>query len=463
MRVLLLNPPFTPGFMRSARWEAPSISGSNWYPIWLAYCTGLLEKHGHATRLIDAPVDKLSRDQVVREATVFRPDLTVVYVSTMSLSNDVEVAECVAEATGSYIVLVGPWCSIKPDEILLKSTAIDSLVKGEFDFAILGLAAEIPERDIPGLSWKQGNTIIHNSRGLGVSSQELDQFPFVTEVYRRHLTIENYYQAPHLHPFVDLFTGRGCSWGNCTFCLWPQTITRGSNYRTRSVGNVMQELLSISEKLPNVREVFIQDDTLPDWRARELSLAILKNGVDVVWSCYARPDMGYDTLRLMRDAGCRCVHVGYESSNLQILKNIRKGVTPQMAEKFTEAANRAGLLIHGDFVLGLPGETAQTIEATIKWARKLEIHSYQFTTPKIWPGTAFYDWLEKNGYLEAGELAYSHLSNNELCELAKHAMRACYFQWNYLRRLLPLMGNRNEVRRLMRSSRYVIPNIVTRA
>jgi radical SAM superfamily enzyme YgiQ (UPF0313 family) len=225
----------------------------------------------------------------------------------------------------------------------------------------------------------------------------------------------------------------------------------------------MQEFLFISKELPSVREIFIQDDTLPDWRARELSSAILESGLDLVWSCYARPDMDYDTLRLMREAGCRCVHVGYESSDSQILRNIRKGVTPRVAEKFTEAANRAGLLIHGDFVLGLPGETVQTIQATIKWARKLEVHSYQFTTPKIWPGTMFYEWLEKNRFLEDRQVAYPHLSNSELREWAKRAMRACYFQWGYLRRLLPLMGNCNEVRRLVRSSRYVIPHIATRA
>ena len=192
---------------------------------------------------------------------------------------------------------------------------------------MLELANGFPENKINNLSWKRSGKIFTNPERPHVSSDQLNEFPFVTDVYNRHLNIKNYRQAPQLHPFVDLFTGRSCYWGKCTFCLWPYTINRGAPYRTRKIENVIQEMRFINDALPFVREVFIQDDTLPEWRARELSASIIKSGLDITWSCYARPDakMDYKTLSLMKRAGCRCLHVGYESADQQILRNIRKG------------------------------------------------------------------------------------------------------------------------------------------
>ena len=312
MKILLLNPPYVPEFMRSARWAAVSISGSNWYPIYLAYCTGLLEKYGHKTKLVDGPVDRLSHEDVFRMAKDFSPDVSVLYISTVSLENDITIGEKIKELTGSYIVLVGPWCSIYPDEIIKKSDKIDSLAIGEFDYTVLELAEGKTGDKIDGLVWKNNGKVMHNPPRTPLTPEQINDFPFVTNVYRRHLNIQNYFQAPHLHPFIDLFTGRGCSWGKCTFCLWPHTINKGALYRVGDINKTIEELEFINEKLPFVKEVFIQDDTLPAWRARELSTAIIEAGLDATWSCYARPDasMDFETLKLMKKSGCSCLHVG---------------------------------------------------------------------------------------------------------------------------------------------------------
>jgi len=459
MKIFLLNPPYVPEFMRSARWAAVSISGSNWYPIYLAYCTGLLEKYGHKTKLVDGPVDRLSHEDVFKIAKNFSPDISVLYISDKSLENDILIGEKIKDLTGSYIILVGPWCSCVNPDNLLKNSSIDAIAIGEFDYTVLELAEGKNKDMIDGLVWKNNGKIVHNTPRKPLTPEQINEFPFVTDVYRRHLNIQNYFQAPHLHPFVDLFTGRGCSWGRCTFCLWPHTINKGAPYRVGDINKTMEEFEFIKEKLPFVKEVFIQDDTLPAWRARELSIAIIENGLDITWSCYARPDASYDfeTLKLMKKSGCRCLHVGYESSNPQILKNIKKGVSVEIMEKFTEMANKVGLMIHADFIIGLPGETVETIKATVKWARKLKVDSYQFTRPYPYPGTPFYEYLSRNGFLKDGIVNYPHLSAEEIDKWVKWALRKTNLNPKYL---LRMVKKPKEWNRLIRSARHVVPNVI---
>ena len=458
MRVLLLNPPYLKGYIHSARWDTITISGSHWYPIYLAYCAGLLEKHGHETKLVDAEADELSFENTLQIAKIFSPELTAVYISSKGLDFYVKLSEKIEEATGSRIVFVGPWCSISPDEKLRKSSRVDFLARGEFDFTVLELADGAPEEKIKGLTRKEDGGIVHNEDRPPVSPKQLDEFPFVTDVYGRHLNIRNYRIGSQLYPFVDMFTGRGCPWGKCAFCLWPNTINRGSSYRTRSIDNVLAELRFVSEELPFVKEVFIQDDTLPAWRARELSHAIIKDELKITWSCYSRADRDYETLKLMKQAGCRFLQVGYESSSLQILKNMRKGITPEIMERFTEDANRVGLKILADFVFGLPGETEETMKATIEWAKKLNVDVYQFATTKVYPNTPLYEWVKKNGYLNGGEVSYPHLSNEELSAWVRRAMRECYFNWKFIKRTITKNSGLEEIKRLAYHARHAIPH-----
>ncbi|NLI41740.1 MAG: radical SAM protein [Caldisericales bacterium] len=456
MKVLLLNPPFIPEFIRSSRWAAASVSGSNWYPIYLAYCGGNLEKNGHEIKLIDGPVDKLSHEDVLRIAEKFSPDICVIYVSTVSLDNDISIGEKIIELTGCHAVLVGPWCSIDPDSILKKCNKINSLAIGEFDYTVLEFVEGVSKNKIAGLVWKNGNEIIHNSPRKPLTSNEISELPFVTDVYKRHLNIYNYYQAPHLHPFVDLFTGRGCSWGKCTFCLWPHTINKGANYRVGDINKTIDELTFIKKELPFVKEVFIQDDTLPPGRAKELSENIIENDIDIAWSCYVRAEARYDLdlLTIMKKSGCRCLHVGYESSSSEILKNIRKGITATDAEKFAKRTNKIGLLNHADFIIGLPGETVESIKETVEWAKKLPVDSYQFTIPKPYPNTPLYDYLEYNRCLKDGWANYPNLSSEDIQKWTRWALRQTNMNPKFLLRML---GKPTEWRRLARSARHVIP------
>ncbi len=288
-----------------------------------------------------------------------------------------------------------------------------------------------------------------------LSPEQLDELPFVTDVYRRHLHVHNYRQSGQLYPFVDLFTGRGCAWGRCVFCLWPHTINKGAGYRMRQVKNVIEELRFISKEMPYVKEVFFQDDVLPEERALELSSAILESGLKLRWSCYARPVLKYEALRLMRLSGCRCMHVGYESANSTILRLIRKGTTRQQMERFTTDAKKLGLYIVADFVTGLPGETKETIRETIAWAKRLPVERYTITLPKPYPCTPFYDWLAEHGCLDSrGRPSYPGLSAAEIYKYNKWSLRSVYFSPRYL---LRMALRPSEWSRVLRSAYYFLP------
>jgi radical SAM superfamily enzyme YgiQ (UPF0313 family) len=439
MKVLMLVPPFVKGFMRNARWDAMTISGTNWYPIFMAYCTGLLEKEKHQVKLLDAQVDRLTPEQVSNIAQEFSPELTVIYYSMKSLDNDISIGERISDLTGSEIALVGHAASFDPPKTLSQSPKVDMLVKGEFDFTVLDLANKVPREKIKGLVWKDGRGQIHENAARGpIPEEELDGYPFVTDVYRRHLNINNYWNSVHYHPYIDLFTGRGCSWGWCSFCLWPHTMygKPGPNYRKRSVANVIEELKFIREEMPYIKDVYFQDDTLPKDRAIEISEAILQSGLKMRWSSYSRANLDLNTLKLMKRSGCYLVEVGFESSSNEILKNIKKGVSVEITERFARDAAKAGITVVGAFIIGLPGETPETIKATIDWLNKLPILRYTITLPKPYPGTSFYAYLEEKGCLKDGRPNYPNLSSEDIYCWNKWALRRSYLNPRFFLKML---------------------------
>jgi radical SAM superfamily enzyme YgiQ (UPF0313 family) len=427
MKILLLSPPYLSDYMRNGRCDYISWSHTQWYPIWLAYCGALLEKYGHKVRLIDAPAAGLGYKDIFKRIINFIPDIIVIYSSTKSQDSDIRFSEEIKDNLGSYIVFVGPYVSADVDLIFETSKKVDAVVKGEFDYAVLELADSVKKTDIKNLIWRDNGQIVSNELRAPLVKEELDRIPFVTDFYQRHLNLRDYRVPSELYPFVDIFTGRGCIWGRCAFCLWPHSFIKKGCYNTRSIENVVEEIKFVNNKMPYVKEVFIQDDTLPRDRAIELSRAILDNNLNVTWSCYSRGDLDYDTLRLMKDSGCSVLHVGYESKSNLILKKIDKGLTFERMTEFTYDAHRLGLKIHGDFLLGLPGETEKTIKETIEWARLLDPETAQFLIPIPYKATPFFNYLKmRNQRLD--------LEEKVLHKWQKIAYRSFYMRWKFIKK-----------------------------
>jgi len=437
MKILLINPQYVQDYVHSARWDGLTVSGSHWYPIFMAYCTGLLEKNNHECKLVDAEAENLSYEQLFHKAKEFTPDFTVVYVSS-GIKEDVELAKKIRENTKSKIIMVGPWCSMNYRSIL-KSKSVDYLIDGEFEFAV---------KDV--VEGKLKKRYIRTKR---LTQGQLNELPWVTKVYKKHLNINKYKISSLWHPFVDMFTGRRCYWGKCIFCLWPFTIQKEGGYVTRDINDVLNEIEWASKNL-NIKEIFIQDDTLPGWRAKQLADGILKRKIKIKWSAYARGDLTLtpDILKLMKKSGCHCLHVGYESGSNKILKAINKGVTKEDLEKFTKWVNDTNIDIHADFMIGLPGETEETIRDTINWAKKLKVLTYQFAPPRVYPCTPFYNY-NKNYLDENGIVNLPNMSMHEIEDWCRIAIKECYLNIGFLSRVI---FKPDEIKRLARSAYYTL-------
>ena len=168
----------------------------------------------------------------------------------------------------------------------------------------------------------------------------MDQLPFVSEVYKRDLKVEDYFIGYLLHPYLSLYTGRGCR-SKCTFCLWPQTVG-GHRYRVRSVDHVIEEIRLAKSWFPQVKEFFFDDDTFTDDRPRAEAIARELGKLGVTWSCNAKANVPRATLEILRDNGLRLLLVGYETGNQQILNNIKKGMRIDIARRFTKDCHELG-------------------------------------------------------------------------------------------------------------------------
>ncbi|MBN1441356.1 MAG: radical SAM protein [Planctomycetes bacterium] len=405
MRVLALNPPYLPKYSRAQRSPQVTRSGTLYYPLWLAYATGWLERAGHEVRLIDAPASGLGIDPILEVASGFRPGLAIVDTSTPSIESDADAARRIKERCPSCVVgLVGPHVSALPEDTLECSPGVDFVAIKEYDETCREVADALAAggdawRGVAGLALRDGDRVARNPARGWIT--DLDALPFVSSVYRNHLDYRRYFYSITRWPVIPIVSGRGCPF-RCEYCVYPQTMT-GHRYRARSVENVAEEFVYIERELPGVREVFIEDDTLTLDRSRVRALCeeLIRRGCSIGWTCNSRPDVDPETLRLMAAAGCRLLCVGVESGDQDVLDRIGKGIRLEQIERFFRDARRAGLLVHGCFMMGNRGETVETMRKTLDLARRLRPDTAQFYPLMVYPGTLSYRWAREENLVSA--------------------------------------------------------------
>ena len=483
MKILYLNGPYRKlSYSRCSRSPAVTKSGTIYYPIWLAYAAGLAKQQGNwQVDLIDAVARKWNRAELIKYLNNDPPDMVFCDTSTPSIYEDLATAAAIKDAfSHCRVVMVGTHASALPEEVLACDKRIDAVARGEYDITAIeltrALAQDKPWDQIPGLTLRRGDKFLHTPKRDLIT--DLDSLPFAGEIYKEFLNIENYFFAAARFPMVMIITSRGCP-HRCRWCLYPQVMHRGK-YRLRSSANVAEEFAYIARELPDVREVGIEDDlfTGDKKRLHEICELLIKQNNRLNFWCDTRTDLDYETMRLMKAAGCRMLIAGFENADQAILDQIKKGTQSQQAYKFMADARRANLLVHGCFVLGNPGENHDTMNATLDLAKKLDPDTAQFFPMIVYPGTSMYKWAQENNYLKTTNYNdwltpdgmhncvtdLPQLTANQVLQFCDHARRAFYLRRGYIfKKMMQSLIKPSEAKRNVKAFRRFAQHLVNSA
>lgn len=410
-KIFLINPPGD--VIRTGRWVRKTRARQNWFPIFLGYATGTLEKSGYECKLVDASASQMSFEDTDKLIESYKPHDIVYYWAYDTATDDLVYAEKLGQKYN--VILVGPWSATIPNA-LDNYPHIDAMTFGAFEFNLLDYIQGKDKSLIPGLKYRDGNEILYNPQGEPFGRDKLDWMPFVTDVYKRHLNLRNYHQTSFKFPFVDLFTARSCPY-RCKYCqwIWGMDQLHPHRYQQRSLKNVMDELWYIHNEIPEVKQIFFQDSTLIKPRAVEISHAILDQGLKITWGCYSRADRNYDDLKLMKDAGLRTLHVGYEVPVQSVLDEIGKDITVEQMTIFAKAVKDLDLWTSSAFMI-FPWETKEQVEFTVNWIKKSGAKRINLVQLQPYPNTPIIDMIN----------AYKDLPNKHVMNQAE---MKCYEQW----------------------------------
>jgi anaerobic magnesium-protoporphyrin IX monomethyl ester cyclase len=457
MKIVLVNLPWKKGnrwgVRAGSRWPHIKDHTENNYlpfPFYLAYAAALLEKNGFAVEIIDAIADKLSENDFFQKIISLKPDLLVAETSTVTLAHDLRML--IRHQDHLPIALCGPEAQLEEPGFLEKIGFIDYLLYGEYEATLLELCAKLRDKgsliDVRGLIYKQDNKAKKNpARPL---IKDLDSLPWPQ---RKKLLIKRYNDSPGDIPVpcASMWASRGCPF-KCSFCLWPQVMYKGGSYRVRNVVDVVDEMEYLVGEL-GFKSIYFDDDTWNIGKERMFAFCdeLEKRNLHVPWAIMARAElMDEQLLERMRKAGLFSVKYGVESSSQQLLDNISKGTDLKKVEEVVNYTKYLGIRTHLTFTFGLPGETSQTVRDTIEYAKKLNPTSVQFSLATPFPGTRFYEQMDKQGYIL--DKNWDNFDGNHSCVIKTQALSAkqlkqakdnAYKQWEKhlqlkLKKLVPL-------------------------
>ena len=463
MKMLFLNPPFKVEygkFSRTSRSPAVTKSGTNYYPIWLAYAAGASEAAGHEVVLLDSCADRKSEHETLASVAGFDPEVVVLDTSTPSILSDIDVGRKLkAQHPDAFIVLMGTHPSVLPEETLRFDDSIDAIARGEADFTVRDVAeklsgASYQQMDeaaqvallstIEGLSFQVAGSVYHNPGRAQI--QDLDSLPFVSQVYKKHLEVRNYFFAACDYPEIQIMSARGCT-DRCTFCVYPYAMHE-LRYRMRSAKNVVDEFEWVENNLPEVREIGIEDDTFAGSvkRVREFCQEKIDRGVKLKWYTNVRATLDLETLKLMRKAGCVLLTVGYESANQDVLDQMKKRMKMDSIIEFSSNTKKAGIMVHSCFMVGNRGDTRESLRESLELALKLNDDTMQFFPLIVYPGTPDYEWARENNLvtvtsydqwvtedgLHNSVVRMPDMNSREIVEWCDYARRRYYLRPRYL-------------------------------
>ncbi|MBM4043687.1 MAG: radical SAM protein [Planctomycetes bacterium] len=433
MSALLINPPRR---LRAGNiWKTIDRSLP---PLGLGYIASYLEKHGVSVDVLDLQAQSYTLEDVIAFARRRRPEVVGITATSVEVAGALYIAERIKSRMPDVkVVLGGSHASVMPEDVL-QHAFVDVVVRGEGEEAMREIASGMPLDTIRGISYHANGEIYHSPNRELV--KDLDSLPFPAY----HLLPMRAYRPSSGNyrrlPAMSMITTRGCP-GKCTFC---HTEMFGHRTRFRSPRSIADEIKLLVRDY-GIREISFYDDTFTARRRNvaELCDILLCEKIGVTWSCMSRVDcVDAELLGAMKRAGCHQVGYGIESADEGILSNVNKKIDLNEAAAAVKCTRDAGMDARVMFMLGNPGETAETMEKTVRFALSLDADIFVFNITTPYPGTAMFQWARENGYLKTMDWAEYDLSkpvmelptvsSGLVEEYYRRAYRRCYLRPRYL-------------------------------
>ena len=392
-RIALINPaPIT------AELQKIQTRQTSWPPLGLLYLGEVLSQQGHEIKILDQDVTGYSCSEVLQWIKSRNPEILGLSPLTVSLESAVQIAKFAKEWNENLVVVFGNLlATLTPQQLLNHYTSIDYCLGGECELTFPAFVKTLEKgespRDLPGLSYRDNDSIISNP--LPPLNRNLDALP----IPDRDALIDFPYRMG-AHKFTILATSRGCPF-RCRFCGVHLVSNSRGIWRTRSIENVLTELRFLQSK--GYEEFSFVDDcfTVNPKRTSLLCQRMRKEKIDMIWSCEGRIDQGTkELLRTMHDANCYSLLLGIESANQRILDYYNKQITPEMTRKVVKNVKQAGIEnVAGLFVVGAPDETIQEIIHTLKFGLELDLTFIQYQLLHVLLGSEIWNEAVEKGLI----------------------------------------------------------------
>ncbi len=377
----------------------------------IGYVSSYLKANGHNTKIIDGLNLNLTNDEIVRQCKEFGAELVGIYMMSAYFLDAVDLINKLHE-NGLKVVLGGSHPTFMPRFTFEKSGA-DFIIAEEAEKTMLALANALEHDDtaegIEGLYTRENPEMFVPRK----FTMNLDEFPFPDW---QQIDPRNYKKAPHggfirHFPYAPITATRGCPY-RCTFCASPKFSRR--TIRFRSPENVVKEIEYLVKNF-KIREIHFEDDNLTFHRdfAVRLCNLIIESGLKISWACPngVRADrVDLELLKLMKKSGCYYIAFGVESGNQEILDNVKKDLKLEDVERAARLAKMAGIMTQGFFIFGLPGETAETIQKTIKFSKSVPFTRAQFLILDVMPGTELWETLRFEDKVDWAKNSYHEIT-----------------------------------------------------
>ncbi|MEX2703306.1 MAG: radical SAM protein [Candidatus Baldrarchaeota archaeon] len=387
MKILLVAPP--------ARSAIKEVLGVTSPPLGLAYIASVLENNGEDVKIIDSLAENCTLYDIKREIDSWGADIVGVTSTTPTFYDALKVAK-IAKESGAVTVLGGPHVTFTAKETLSNYSFVDYVVRGEGEFTMLELVKSIKNGEEPksvlGLSYRAKSGVIKENRPRP-PLMNLDALPMPAY----HLLPMSKYTFQG-YRFATMVTSRGCPF-KCVFCSSSRIC--GKRWRGHSAERVVNEIEFLTDRY-KIKFIEFLDDTFTfdKNRVKEICNEIANRGIDVMWTGSSRVNLFNRELALkIKSAGCQIVYFGVESGSQRILNLMKKGITLEQSVKAIRLAKEVGINTVASFILGMPDESVEEANATIKFATRLSPDYAQFTICTPYPGTELYDYAVKNDLL----------------------------------------------------------------